>query len=140
MRSVDYGRISCAAKMPVADRIAQMAVELEALTERWHPDVAVLETPFLGLNPRSLVILAQARGALLAALVKQGIAIAEYSPAEVKSAVSGTGRADKDQVKQMVRLHLSLGQSPLASDAADALALAICFAQRYRMDQLVAPP
>ncbi len=137
VRAVEFGRISCSAKLPVPDRIGRLAIELESLTERWHPDVAVLETPFLGLNAKSLVVLAQARGALIAVLVKEGVKIAEYSPAEVKNAVSGSGRADKDQVKQMVRLHLSLDQTAIDSDASDALALAICYAQRYRMDRLL---
>jgi crossover junction endodeoxyribonuclease RuvC len=123
--------------MPVPERLARLATELEALTERWHPDVAVLETPFLGLNARSLVVLAQARGALIAVLVNQGLTIAEYSPAEVKNAVSGSGRADKEQVKRMVRLHLSLEKASISLDASDALALAICYVQRYRMDELV---
>lgn len=137
VRSIDYGRISCPAKASIPQRIGRLASELESITERWHPDVAVLETPFLGLNAKSLVVLAQARGALLAVLANQGVAIAEYSPAEVKSAVSGNGRADKVQVQRMVRLHLSLGKEPIASDASDALALAICYAHRYRMDRLV---
>lgn len=137
LRVVDYGRISCSAKMSVPERLAYLAKELEAITERWHPEVAVLETPFLGLNARSLVVLAEARGALISVVVSQGLTIAEYSPAEVKSAVSGSGRADKEQVKQMVRLHLSLEKASISSDASDALALAICYVQRYRMDQLV---
>ncbi|MEJ2085239.1 MAG: crossover junction endodeoxyribonuclease RuvC [Acidobacteriota bacterium] len=137
VRPIDYGRISCPARTPIPERIGRLASELESITERWHPDVAVLETPFLGLNAKSLVVLAQARGALMAVLVNQGVEIAEYSPAEVKNAVSGNGRADKEQVKQMVRLQLSLGKAPLAADASDALALAICYAHRYRMDRLV---
>lgn len=137
VRPVDYGRISCPTKAPIPQRIGRLASELESITQRWHPDVAVLETPFLGLNAKSLVVLAQARGALLAVLANQGVTIAEYSPAEVKNAVSGNGRADKEQVQRMVRLHLSLGEVPIASDASDALALAICYAHRYRMDRLV---
>ena len=73
----------------------------------------------------------------MAALVNQGLTIAEYSPAEVKNAVSGSGRADKEQVKHMVRLHLSLEKESISFDASDALALAICYVQRYRMDELV---
>ncbi|MEA2692355.1 MAG: crossover junction endodeoxyribonuclease RuvC, partial [Acidobacteriota bacterium] len=84
-----------------------------------------------------LVVLAQARGALLAAVAGHGVEIREYSPAEVKSAVTGNGRADKEQVARMVRLLLSLGdERVLAADATDALALAICCAQRLRMDRL----
>lgn len=96
-----------------------------------------METPFHGLNSRTLVVLAQARGALLAVAAGQGLEIDEYSPAEVKSAVAGHGRAAKDQVARMVRMHLSLPDTKLSPDASDALAVAICFAQRHRMDRLI---
>ena len=96
-----------------------------------------LETPFHGLNSRSLIVLAEARGALLATLSGRGILLREYSPAEVKSAVTGNGRADKRQVAHMVKLLLALQGDGWASDATDALALAICAAQRARLDTLV---
>jgi crossover junction endodeoxyribonuclease RuvC len=88
------------------------------------------------MNARSLIVLAQARGALLAALGGSGLEIREYSPAEVKSAVTGNGRADKEQVARMVRLLLASAGDGWASDATDALALALCCAQRLRLDRL----
>lgn len=138
LRPISFGRISVAASRPLPQRLAHLARELEALVETWRPDIAALETPFHGLNSRSLVVLAQARGALLAVLAAQGLKIAEYAPAEVKSAVSGNGRAAKSQVERMVRLHLSLPKAKLDADAADALAVAICYARRQRMDRLSA--
>jgi len=105
-----------------------MAKQLSELIAQWQPEVAVLETPFHGLNTRSLVVLAQARG----------LEIGEYSPAEVKSAVAGQGRATKEQVARMVKLQLSLVDDNLSADASDALAMAICFAQRRHMDRLLA--
>jgi len=115
-----------------------MATELATLLDRWHPEVAVLETPFLGMNTRTLVVLAEVRGALLSVLATRGLEIEEYSPAEVKNAVTGNGRADKGQVARMVSLHLFLADTKLSEDAADALAIAICFAQRGRMDRILA--
>lgn len=138
LTAVTYGRFSCSATLPVPQRLADLARLLGELVARWEPQVAVLETPFHGLNSRSLVVLAEARGALLAVLAAHGLEIAEYSPAEVKSAVSGHGRADKGQVERMVRLHLALSDEKLSSDASDALAVAVCFAQRRRMDRLMA--
>lgn len=88
------------------------------------------------MNARSLIVLAQARGALLAALAGNGLEVREYSPAEVKSAVTGNGRADKEQVARMVRLLLANAGEGWASDATDALALALCCAQRLRLDRL----
>lgn len=137
LRAITHGRLSCPAKQSVPDRLAELTAQLTTLLARWQPEIAVLETPFLGMNTRSLVVLAQARGALLAVLAGQGLEISEYSPAEIKNAVTGNGRAGKDQVARMVRLHLSLGQEELTEDASDALAVAICFAQRGRMDRIL---
>lgn len=137
LRALVFGRISPPRRLPLAQRLANVVAELSALIEAWGPDAAVLETPFLGLNPRSLVVLAQARGALLALAAQRGIAVHEYSPAEIKSAVAGDGRADKEQVERMVRLQLALGGERMAADAADALAAALCYAVRQRLDRLM---
>ena len=134
--SVEYGRFSSAGKTPLPERLAGQCRSLDQLLDRRAVDVAVLETPFHGLNSRSLIVLAQARGALLAHLAGRGIEIHEYSPAEIKSAVTGQGRADKGQIARMVRLHLSLRETPDSSDASDALAVAICYAHRRRMERL----
>jgi len=133
---VDAGRFSCPRGMELPQRLAFLVGRLEALIAGRRPDLAVLETPFHGMNARSLIVLAQARGALLATLAGREVEIREYSPAEVKSAVTGNGRADKDQVARMVRLLLAVRGDGWASDATDALALAICCAQRLRLDTL----
>jgi crossover junction endodeoxyribonuclease RuvC len=134
---IEAGRISCPRALALPARLAHLAASLGELLVRHPPDLAALETPFQGLNARSLIVLAQARGALLAVLAGRGIEITEYSPAEVKSAVTGNGRADKLQVARMV--HLLLGPeagAALPPDATDALALALCCAQRWRLDRL----
>lgn len=134
---IEAGRISCPRALALPARLAHLAASLGDLLARHPPDLAALETPFQGLNARSLIVLAQARGALLAVLAGRGVEITEYSPAEVKSAVTGNGRADKLQVARMV--HLLLGPragTALPPDATDALALALCCAQRWRLDQL----
>jgi len=136
---IEAGRFSCPRALGLPARLAHLAACLGELVSRRRPDLAALETPFHGINARSLIVLAQARGALLAVLAGRGVEIAEYSPAEVKSAVTGNGRADKVQVARMVRLLLGPGAgggAALSPDAADALALALCCAQRFRLDQL----
>ena len=135
--AVAFGRISCPSGQPLADRLARLARELTALVEEHSPEAAVLETPFHGLNTRSLVVLAQARGALLATLGGRDLEVFEYSPAEVKKAVTGSGRADKKQVAFMVCQQLSISASGLSEDASDALAVALCYAHRRRMDRLL---
>jgi crossover junction endodeoxyribonuclease RuvC len=136
LEAVEAGRISSPRDLAVPVRLAHLFSGLGGLVERLRPDLAVLETPFHGMNSRSLIVLAEARGVLLACLAGRGIEIREYSPAEVKSAVTGNGRADKGQVARMVRLLLAARGDGWASDATDALALAICCAQRLRLDRL----
>jgi len=134
--TVKFGRFSPSPKAELPERLAALATRLEQLLDDCSPSHAALETPFQGLNARSLIVLSQARGVLLAALAGRGIAIREYAPTEVKNAVSGYGRADKKQVEGMVRQILSLRQERIASDAADALAVAICCAHRSRLEEL----
>jgi crossover junction endodeoxyribonuclease RuvC len=131
-----HGRISCPRNLALAPRLAHLATELARLLAAWRPDTAALEAPFHGVNSRSLIVLAQARGALLGVLGSHGIATREYSPAEVKTAVTGSGRADKRQVARMVRLLLDLKEEVPDADAADALAVAICCSQRARFERL----
>ncbi|MGD2113475.1 MAG: crossover junction endodeoxyribonuclease RuvC [Acidobacteriota bacterium] len=131
----EWGRISTSRKMKVPQRLAHLGGLLDQVLDRERPDVVVLETPFHGMNSRSLIVLAQARGVLLARAAERELEIVEYSPAEVKSSVTGNGRADKQQVARMVRMMLNL-EDDLSEDTSDALAVAICCAQRYRLDRL----
>jgi crossover junction endodeoxyribonuclease RuvC len=135
-RLVEAGRISGPRDLALPARLARLVAGLQELLDRYPPDVAVLESPFHGMNSRSLIVLAQARGALLAALAGRGLEIREYTPAEVKSAVSGNGRADKEQVARMVRLLLGVAGPGWSADATDALAVALCCGQRLKLDRL----
>jgi crossover junction endodeoxyribonuclease RuvC len=137
LEMVRCGRFSTPAKAQLATRLGSLATALEALLDELRPTYAALETPFQGLNPRSLIVLAQARGALLAALSRRSIEIREYTPTEVKSAVSGYGRAGKAQVSRMVQEILAIRHEAPSADAADALAVAICCANRNRHEELV---
>jgi crossover junction endodeoxyribonuclease RuvC len=132
LEAIEFGRLSPDPERPLALRLAEIAAGLEELIERHRPDGAAIERVFHGANSRSTIVLAEARGALLAVLGRSGLPVLELAPAEVKSAVAGSGRADKTQVARMVRLRLGLGAVALAADAADALAVAICLAERAR--------
>jgi crossover junction endodeoxyribonuclease RuvC len=135
LTALEHGRFSCSGGTPLPTRLHRLSSDLAELIDRVRPDAVALETPFHGVNSRSLIVLAQARGALLATIAARGLEIREYSPAEVKSAVSGNGRAGKDQVARMVKLILRL-EGNASTDATDALAVAICCAQRHRLDAL----
>lgn len=114
-------------------RLARIYAGIAELIEAHEPDVAVIEQMFVRPNnPRSALVLGQARGAALAALGASGLAVDELTPQEVKSAVAGAGNASKQQVQRMVKRLLSLSRVP-AQDAADALAAAICRAHRGRL-------
>jgi crossover junction endodeoxyribonuclease RuvC len=130
------GCIETDGELPLASRLARLALEVETLVDQVRPDAAALESTFHGRNSRSLIVLAQARGAILTALGRRSLPVAEYAPAEVKAAVTGNGRADKRQVARMVDLLLGLRARQRSADATDALALALCYAQRYRLDVL----
>ncbi len=132
-----HGRITCPRHKPLAERLAHLAAELAALLDLHRPDAVALEAVFHGANTRSLIVLAQARGALVAVVAARGLRLREYAPAEVKSAVTGNGRAGKEQVSRMVGLLLALPAAARPPDAADALAVALCAAQRDRLDSLV---
>lgn len=90
------------------------------------PDIVVVENVFHAANARSALLLGHARGVALLAAVETGLPIVEYTPAEVKRAVVGYGRAEKGQVQQMIKLLLGLDEVPSPHDVADALAIAIC--------------
>jgi crossover junction endodeoxyribonuclease RuvC len=94
--------------------------------ERHHPTAAAVETPFHGVNVRSALALAHARGVVLEVLAAAGVPIHEYSPAEVKKAVTGNGRAEKGQVQRMICALLVVDRAELGTDVADALAVALC--------------
>lgn len=135
MRAIEHGRLACPGRMPLPERLARLSSELGRLLDRVRPDAVALESAFHGVNSRSLIVLAQARGALLAEIAGRRLELLEYSPAEIKSAVSGNGRAGKEQVARMVRLLLRV-EGETSADATDALAAAICCAQRYRFERL----
>jgi crossover junction endodeoxyribonuclease RuvC len=109
-------------------RLYQLYDALCEVARHHEPDVAAVERVFVAQSARSALVLGQARGAVLAALGSLAVPVTEYAPAEVKQAVTGSGRADKRQVALMVRRLLGLDQLP-ESDAADALAAAIGHAQ-----------
>lgn len=123
---------------PLTERLAFLAQGLERVLADYRPDTVACEGLYHGLNPRSLIVLAQARGALLATVGQFGLEVFEFSPSQIKAAVVGHGRADKTQIGHMVRLVLGLGNQKISEDAGDALATAICAAEHRRFEGLVA--
>ena len=125
---VASGTIPLRPTAPIATRLAWLHAECTRLMAEWEPEVVVLERAFVARNVQSAFRLGEARGAVLAAVAAAGAALFEYAPAEVKLAAVGHGQADKGAVGRGVTARLGLAGS-LASDAADALALALCHLQ-----------
>lgn len=123
---VECGVIRTSAGEPLATRIREIYLEVEAIIERHRPFAVAVENVFQGKNARSALVLGHARGAILLAAALRDLPIAEYAPREIKSAVVGTGNATKDQVGFMVQQQLRLKEAPTPADAADGVAAALC--------------
>jgi crossover junction endodeoxyribonuclease RuvC len=124
---VASGRIRTDQAAPLAARLATILQGLAEVVEHYHPCEAAVEHIFVNVNPRSTLLLGQARGAAICAAVTAQLPVAEYTALQVKQAVVGQGRASKEQVQEMVKRLLRLSAHP-TTDAADALACAICHA------------
>jgi len=132
---VAHGVVRTHGASSLADRLAEIHRGIAQALIDYAPDAAVIEQVFVALNPRSAIVLGQARGAALVALSGAGIPIVEISAREVKKAVTGAGGAAKADVQAMVVRLLGLAEVP-PSDAADALAMAICRARAGRLADL----
>jgi crossover junction endodeoxyribonuclease RuvC len=131
-RLVACGAIAGDAGAGLAGRLRAMHDGLTAELRTHAPDCVAIESLFHARNVRSALVLGHARGVALLAAVAVGVPLIEYSPAEIKMAVTGYGRAEKSQLQQMVQLLLGLDEPPRPHDAADALAVAICHAHARR--------
>jgi crossover junction endodeoxyribonuclease RuvC len=137
LRAVDYGVVTTAAGEPLPLRLQTIYGELRRLARLHRPASGSVEKLFFSRNVRTAMSVGQARGVALLALADAGLQIREYTPTEVKQAVSGYGAADKGQVQRMVQALLGLDELPRPDDAADALAVAICHLQAVRFEELV---
>jgi crossover junction endodeoxyribonuclease RuvC len=135
---VAHGVLRPARSASLAPRLAALMQQLGAVIAQYAPDVASVEDVFVAVSPRSALVLGQARGAVLAALGAAAVPLVQYAPARIKQAVAGNGRAPKDQMQRMVKRQLSLASVP-ATDAADALAAAICHASAGPLERVRRP-
>lgn len=123
---VDYGAITTPAGMPMEDRLDIIHQKLTYAIKKYKPEAMAIEQLFFTTNQKTVIAVAQARGVLLLCAKQQGLEIFEYTPLQVKQAVVGYGRAEKNQVMEMTKRILKLDHVPKPDDAADALAIAIC--------------
>jgi crossover junction endodeoxyribonuclease RuvC len=126
--ALDGGVIQTRAGVAHERRLADIHAGVDALLEEHRPDAMALEELYFGQNVRTAFAVGQARGVVMLAAGQRGVLCSSYTPQKVKSAVCGSGRADKDQVARMVKTLLGLVEEPRPDHAADALAVAICHA------------
>jgi len=129
---VGYGLIE-PDELDPAKRLARIEREIKELTRRFNPKSAAVEKLFFSKNKKTAIAVAQARGAILAALSESGIPVVELSPADAKAGVTGYGNAAKPEVETMVRRMLGFGNEKIIDDTIDALALAITAAYGEKM-------
>ncbi len=125
------GTIQTDGAAPLAERLKTLFEGISELQQHYRPDCAAIEIVFVNVNPKSTLLLGQARGACLAALACGGLPVHEYTALQLKQAVVGYGRAEKIQVQEMVQRLLQLPGLP-GPDAADALGVAITHAHHHR--------
>jgi len=123
---LDYGVETTPARMDTGERLLRIFESVESLILKHQPDAMAIEELFFNKNSKTALIIGHARGAAVVAGARMNLPLFEYTPLQVKQAVVGYGRAEKQQVQQMVRLLLNLKEIPQPDDAADALAVSIC--------------
>ena len=136
LRAVAYGAITTPPDLALPQRLVLLHRALDDLIRLHRPASAAVEQIFFSRNARTALAVGHARGVVLMTLAQAGLPVAEYTPLEVKQAVTGYGRADKRQIQEMVRVLIGLPQIPKPDDAADALAIAICHLHSSRIRDL----
>jgi len=130
---ITYGVVSTTSSEMMEQRLLQVYDAVRKLIEEYEPDELAIEQLFFARNVTTALAVGQARGVVLLAAAQSGIPVFEYKPSEVKQTISGYGKADKQQIQQMVQVLLEMDEIPTPDDAADALAVAICHVHFSRM-------
>jgi len=130
IRYIGGGEIKLRRGAPLSERLLKISETLDSVMAEFRPTHCSIEEVFFAKNVKSALTLGHGRGVALLSAAKAGIAVHEYSASTIKAAVTGSGRASKEQVQKMVRVILKL-DTPLGVDAADALAIAICHLNHY---------
>ena len=131
------GVISVPQKMPIEQRLYALHTELLKIIAQFQPEEAAIEEPFVAGNARSALAIGRAQAVAILAAAQGGLPVFRYMPTQVKQMVTSYGRSSKDQVKQVVKLQLGVSDVPGSSDAADALAVAICHLNQRHLNEVL---
>jgi crossover junction endodeoxyribonuclease RuvC len=138
LRLVDCGAVRTPASKPMPLRLREIFQSMRDLLAQHQPDAVAVEELFFSTNVRTAMSVGQARGVVMVAAALADLPVHEYTPLEIKQAISGYGGADKAQVQQMTALLLGLDAVPTPDDAADAIAVAVCHLHSARLQSLLA--
>ncbi len=133
---VEYGCITTSSKSRLPDRLFFIMNEMTDIINEFKPEEMAIEELFFNKNTKTAITVAEARGVEILAAKQSGLEIYEYTPLQIKQAVVGYGRAEKQQVQEMVKILLNLSERPKPDDAADALAVAICHSLSHKFKDL----
>ena len=136
--AVDYGVIATSPNESMPNRLLDLHTSLVELIDQHAPAVLAIERLFFARNVTTALEVGQARGVAILAGARAGLSVGEYTPAEIKQAISGYGNADKQQVQSMVQILLELESIPQPDDASDALAVALCHGQSHSFQDRIA--
>jgi len=135
MHMVDCGVINVSSRVPMEERLRSLFDRLSQIIANHRPSEVAIEDPFIGRNVRSAFAIGRAQAIAILAAANKGLPVYYYSPARIKQQITGYGQSDKQQIQEMVRIQLGLTELPQPSDAADALAVAICHIQQSRLNR-----
>ena len=135
-KAIEYGSITTEANSPLPKRLHKIELELRGIISRYKIDAVSIEDLYFNNNSKTAIKVAEARGVILNTVESEHIPIYEYTPLHAKLAIVGYGRAEKIQVKNMVKEFLKLDKMPKLDDTTDALAIAICHTNSYRITSL----
>jgi crossover junction endodeoxyribonuclease RuvC len=134
--AVAYGHIATSPKNTTAERLFEVTSDLEEIIKKYKPNEGAVEDLFFFKNLKTVMKVSQARGAILLTLEQNCVSIFEYTPLQVKQALTGYGRAEKKQIQIMVKSILKLKEIPKPDDTADAIAIALCHLNSRKMHKL----
>lgn len=134
---IDYGALNSPPRSPIGERLFFIYRGILEVIKRCRPDVVAVEEPFVSLNVKSAMAVGRAQAAAILAAASKKLPTFEYTPAQVKQRVADYGSSGKEQVQKMVKLQLGLSEVPEPSDAADALAVALCHLSEMHLNDLL---
>jgi len=135
---IDCGTLTTPARSPIGERLSFLYNKFVEIISNYQPDEVAVEQPFIAKNARSALAIGKAQAVAILAAANKGIPTYEYTPTQIKQRVANYGASSKEQIQEMVKLQLGLSQIPQPSDAADALAVALCHLSQIHLSNLLA--